>query len=44
MIVTRKHLHRRTFLKGMGAAVALPDARRDDAGAGRGGAGSRRRR
>ena len=24
MIVTRKHLHRRTFLKGMGAAVALP--------------------
>ena len=24
MIVTRKHLHRRTFLKGMGAAIALP--------------------
>ena len=24
MIVTRKHLHRRTFLKGMGAVVALP--------------------
>jgi hypothetical protein len=24
MIVTRKHLHRRTFLKGMGAAMALP--------------------
>jgi hypothetical protein len=24
MIVTRKHLHRRTFLKGMGAAVAPP--------------------
>jgi hypothetical protein len=24
MIVTRKHLRRRTFLKGMGAAVALP--------------------
>ena len=31
MIVTRKHLPRRTFLKGMGAAIALPDARRDDA-------------
>jgi hypothetical protein len=24
MIVTRKHLHRRTFLKGMGAVIALP--------------------
>lgn len=24
MIVTRRHLHRRTFLKGMGAAIALP--------------------
>lgn len=24
MIITRKHLHRRTFLKGVGAAVALP--------------------
>jgi Protein of unknown function (DUF1552) len=24
MIVTRKHLHRRSFLKGMGAVVALP--------------------
>ena len=24
MIVTRKHLPRRTFLKGMGAAIALP--------------------
>ena len=24
MILTRKHLHRRTFLKGMGAVVALP--------------------
>jgi hypothetical protein len=24
MIVMRKHLHRRTFLKGMGAVVALP--------------------
>jgi hypothetical protein len=24
MILTRKHLHRRTFLKGMGAIVALP--------------------
>jgi hypothetical protein len=24
MIVTGKHLHRRTFLKGMGAAIALP--------------------
>ena len=24
MIVTRKHLPRRTFLKGMGAVVALP--------------------
>jgi len=24
MIVTRKHLHRRTFLKSMGAAIALP--------------------
>jgi hypothetical protein len=24
MILTRKHLHRRTFLKGMGAAIALP--------------------
>ena len=24
MSVTRKHLHRRTFLKGMGAAIALP--------------------
>jgi Protein of unknown function (DUF1552) len=24
MIVMRKHLHRRTFLKGMGAAIALP--------------------
>ena len=24
MIVTKKHLHRRTFLRGMGAAIALP--------------------
>jgi Protein of unknown function (DUF1552) len=24
MVVTRKHLHRRTFLRGMGAAIALP--------------------
>ncbi len=24
MLVTRKHLHRRTFLRGMGAAIALP--------------------
>ncbi len=24
MIITRRHLHRRTFLKGMGAVVALP--------------------
>ena len=24
MILTRRHLHRRTFLKGMGAAIALP--------------------
>ena len=24
MIITRKHLHRRMFLKGMGAAIALP--------------------
>ena len=24
MFVTRKHLHRRTFLRGMGAAIALP--------------------
>ena len=24
MIITRKHLHRRTFLRGMGAVVALP--------------------
>jgi hypothetical protein len=24
MIVTRKHLHRRTFLRGMGAVIALP--------------------
>ena len=24
MIITRKHLHRRTFLKGIGAAIALP--------------------
>ena len=24
MIITRKHLHRRTFLRGMGATVALP--------------------
>jgi hypothetical protein len=24
MIIMRKHLHRRTFLKGMGAAIALP--------------------
>src|SRR5438045_263683 len=24
MIITGKHLHRRTFLRGMGAAVALP--------------------
>ena len=24
MIVTRRHLPRRTFLKGMGAAIALP--------------------
>ena len=24
MIITRKHLPRRTFLKGMGAAIALP--------------------
>ena len=24
MIVTRRHLRRRTFLKGMGAAIALP--------------------
>jgi hypothetical protein len=24
MIITNKHLHRRTFLKGMGAAIALP--------------------
>ena len=24
MIVTKKHLHRRTFLRGVGAAVALP--------------------
>ena len=24
MIVTRKHLHRRTFLRGLGAAIALP--------------------
>src|ERR687891_390283 len=24
MIITGKHLHRRTFLKGMGAAIALP--------------------
>ncbi len=24
MIITRKALHRRTFLRGMGAAIALP--------------------
>jgi hypothetical protein len=24
MLITKKHLHRRTFLKGMGAAIALP--------------------
>ncbi|HYP09632.1 MAG TPA: hypothetical protein VER03_25630, partial [Bryobacteraceae bacterium] len=24
MIITRKHLERRTFLRGMGAAIALP--------------------
>ena len=24
MLITNKHLHRRTFLKGMGAAIALP--------------------
>ena len=24
MIITRKHLHRRTFLRGIGTALALP--------------------
>ena len=47
MIVTRKHLHRRTFLKGMGAVVALPvlDAMTPAlrlGGAGREGAGAAR--
>ena len=44
MIVTRRHLPRRTFLKGMGAAIALPDARRDDPGLRRGRRALRQRR
>ncbi len=37
MIVTRKHLPRRTFLKGMGAVDRAAGARRDDAGVRRAG-------
>ena len=33
MFISKKHLSRRTVLKGVGAAVALPLARRDGAGA-----------
>ena len=32
MIITRQHLHRRMFLKGMGARDRTADARRDDSG------------
>ena len=42
MFVTKKHLSRRTVLRGMGATVALPLARCDDSGAHRARAHGRR--
>ncbi len=44
MIITGKHLQRRTFLRGMGAAIALPMLDAMTAGAGERGAGGGRRR